>query len=490
MKRFFSCLIVVFILLNVCTFCLPLQSAENRVPDAVQETAEKELGDYRLRNIRQTTRDGETVYRVDARGRQNRKMEMYISPDGKRIEKIYEGQLSVVDNRLLRQGRPYRIRSIYTPQAGKIENAPKDFIQSISRMAYAGGNILAFDLYGLNEDGTAFTEEALDFFQTWMIDRICYADINCFCRVFNPDAPKNPEYRRNAVRTIAQYFAENNLNQILYWIDGPDAASLAKEFQSAAPDLIVAAPGADAEVTFSGQSPNSENPTIIIGDMPSDGLDGKHYLLKNNDENLQALDKMNARPEEKEPWNPDNSVLSEEEREEGFIALFDGKTTNGWISGGKGFVVNDGTLQRVPGSGTIRSVKRFDDFILRFDYKIEDRGNSGVQVRCPRSFRASKIGFEVQIYGDYGRPAHKEGTGSIYYVLAPTENASKPAGEWNSMEIKCDGPHVRVTLNSKVVQDVNFNDYPELASRLRDGFIHLTDHGAFVAYRNIRIKEL
>ncbi len=138
----------------------------------------------------------------------------------------------------------------------------------------------------------------------------------------------------------------------------------------------------------------------------------------------------------------------------------------------------------------MRTLKRFGDFILRLDYRIEKNGNSGVQVRCPRSHRASKVGFEVQILGDYGAEPSKSSTGSIYYSIAPTANASKPSMEWNSMEITCDGPKVKVILNGQTVQDLNFDDYEDLKYRLRDGFIYLTDHGADVAYRNIRIKEL
>ena len=53
-----------------------------------------------------------------------------------------------------------------------------------------------------------------------------------------------------------------------------------------------------------------------------------------------------------------------------------------------------------------------------------------------------------------------------------------------------DGAFVKVTLNDKVVQNVNFDSYPELKDRLRRGFIRLTDHGDYVAFRNIRIREL
>jgi len=96
----------------------------------------------------------------------------------------------------------------------------------------------------------------------------------------------------------------------------------------------------------------------------------------------------------------------------------------------------------------------------------------------------------VQIMGDYGDKPSKSSTGSIYYEIPPQVNANKPAGEWNSMEITCNGLRVKVILNGQTAQDLNFDDYDELKYRLRDGFIILTDHGADVSYRNIRIKKL
>ena len=69
------------------------------------------------------------------------------------------------------------------------------------------------------------------------------------------------------------------------------------------------------------------------------------------------------------------------------------------------------------------------------------------------------------------RPAHKEGL-------------------WNTIEVTCDGPKVKVLINDVVVQDISFDDTEELKYRLRKGFICLTDHNCYVAFRNLRIKEL
>ena len=104
--------------------------------------------------------------------------------------------------------------------------------------------------------------------------------------------------------------------------------------------------------------------------------------------------------------------------------------------------------------------------------------------------RESKMGFEFQIMGDFGEEAHKNGTGAVYDVVAPSVNASQPAGHWNDLELILDGPRYRAILNGVIIQDLNFDEDDELRHRLRNGFIALQDHGSAVAFRNIRIKRL
>ena len=49
---------------------------------------------------------------------------------------------------------------------------------------------------------------------------------------------------------------------------------------------------------------------------------------------------------------------------------------------------------------------------------------------------------------------------------------------------------ISLTLNEQVVQNIDFDDHEELKYRLRDGFIRITDHNDYVAWKNIRIKRL
>ncbi|MGQ9524072.1 MAG: 3-keto-disaccharide hydrolase [Armatimonadota bacterium] len=192
--------------------------------------------------------------------------------------------------------------------------------------------------------------------------------------------------------------------------------------------------------------------------------------------------------------------LTAEERRQGFVPLFNGRDLSGWVVPDKTWFVENGAIvcSGKPG-GWLRSAKQYANFILRGEYKISPNGNSGVFVRAPILGRASRIGMEMQILDDYGKAPNKNSTGAIYDVVAPTKNMSKPAGQWNSFEIVCDGRRVKITLNGEKVVDVSLDDpainerLPEthkLYKRLRRGYIGLQNHGSRVEFRNLRVREL
>jgi hypothetical protein len=212
------------------------------------------------------------------------------------------------------------------------------------------------------------------------------------------------------------------------------------------------------------------------------------------DEARAALDAALADPAESKPWTPVNSVLTEQERAEGWIALFDGKSLDGWWIIGKnkqGFAVNDGAIEwKALGGAGVYTRNRYDNFVLRLEWKILKNGNSGIYLRAPRANRQSKIGMEFQLMGDAGTPCTPETTGAVYDVVPPLVNAGKAPGEWNTLEITLNGPLMKAVLNGQTVQDLNLDQDEELKPRLRRGFIGLQDHAAYAAFRNIRIKKL
>ena len=96
-------------------------------------------------------------------------------------------------------------------------------------------------------------------------------------------------------------------------------------------------------------------------------------------------------------------------------------------------------------------------------------------------------GYEIQIYDlavPDGNPLHK--TGAIYNFAAPSNQRSKPIGEWNTFEIEATNQKYSVILNGEKV-------IPEfIGNRLTEGYIGVQNHDtdSHVSFKNIRIKEI
>jgi hypothetical protein len=130
------------------------------------------------------------------------------------------------------------------------------------------------------------------------------------------------------------------------------------------------------------------------------------------------------------------------------IELFDGKSLTGWSlqypSKPSGWTVVDGVVQNIPSANNIVSHQKFQNFKIQCEYKLEPKSNSGIYLRGR---------YELQVLDDAGSPVEKHGHMSVYSRVAPASNASKPAGEWQSMEAILVGNRVTVTLNGVKVQD-------------------------------------
>jgi len=190
------------------------------------------------------------------------------------------------------------------------------------------------------------------------------------------------------------------------------------------------------------------------------------------------------------------------EAEDGFVPLFDGKTTRGWEEVGEpgDWKVKDGLLVTLGKGGRWISTDRtYDNFVLRLEYRVGPGGNSGVNIRAPREGNPAYAGMEIQVLDD-DHPMYKDlqpyqYTGSIYAVVAAKRGHTKPAGEWNAMEISADGPKIVVKLNGDTIVDANLNDHPEADKdhpglKRKGGYIGLQSHTDPVEFRAIRLKEL
>lgn len=209
---------------------------------------------------------------------------------------------------------------------------------------------------------------------------------------------------------------------------------------------------------------------------------------------IDAVDVYQRAAYPSSPINPaDTFSLKPGEKEEGFVSLFNGKDLAGWLPLTKpgDFEVREGAIQLMQKTGGwLRSWKRYGDFVLRIEFRIESGGNSGIYIRTSPGGRNSRIGFETQVFGDPARRTPiKDSCAAIYDVRPPDGHFMKP-GLWNEYEIMCQGDTVRVKWNGHVVHDFRYGDIEALKHRCRKGFIGLQDHESKVEFRNIRIKEL
>ncbi len=227
--------------------------------------------------------------------------------------------------------------------------------------------------------------------------------------------------------------------------------------------------------------------------------------------------KAPAAPKAPRPANE----LTAAEKAQGWKLLFDGKTTDGWRGFNKpdfpksGWSVEDGWLENAAsthqdkfGGGDIVTTDTFDNFDLRFEWKISQGGNSGVKYLVDETRKGGAIAHEYQIIDDERHADAKIGphrqTASLYDVIpAPAGKPIKPAGEINEGRILVDGNHVEHWLNGKKLIEYEldspalkagmakskFKDVKGWESKLR-GPILLQDHGDEVAFRNIKIREL
>ena len=402
-------------------------------------------------------------------------------------------RVRVRGSKVLRGSSEKRILAIDQKDLCRPGLTDEELVKTFIRVSEVGGTALCFDLEGFSADGSA-----LDADYVATVVRIKDAAnarwMPTVMRVLGSLEDADHRTRLNAVRTAAAAFADNW--SILYWIDGPKSGALAKAFRKEASKLaVLSSKGGDVDVVRDPGLASRRRPALLIGRLPADGETALHCVLPDDEASYEALEVYRRLPFELEPWYPSTVGLSKEEVLDGWVVLFNGRSLDGWAATGwnpEGFIAKDGMIVRDRrGGDSLRTRDRYDNFALRLEWKIDRRGgNSGIFLRAPRENRESKMGFEFQIMGDFGEEAHKNGTGAVYDVVAPSVNASQPAGHWNDLEIRLDGPHFRATLNGVIIQDLNFDEDDELRHRLRNGFIALQDHGSAVAFRNIRIKRL
>ncbi len=195
------------------------------------------------------------------------------------------------------------------------------------------------------------------------------------------------------------------------------------------------------------------------------------------------------------------------------VVLFEGGDLSKWVSmdgAATRWVVKDGAMECVPGSGYIRTLQSFGDCQLHVEFATpakpegssQGRGNSGLFLGGGR--------YEIQVLDSYENATYADGScASIYNQYPPLVNASRPPGQWQTYDVIWTAPRfdgygkvvsapVLTVLHNGVLVHHNAELIGGTGWLTREGFsahpvkqpIALQDHGNPVRYRNIWVREL
>lgn len=212
------------------------------------------------------------------------------------------------------------------------------------------------------------------------------------------------------------------------------------------------------------------------------------------------------------------NTLTEAEKKEGWMLLFNGSDLGGWKIASKDTVegsawkVVDGTLvcpwkeKRPKGTlnGSLATNLQFDNFDLRLEYRLggKEKVNSGIKYF---NYPGTELGLEYQLFSPQehgGRPG--KNTGDLYDLIKAAPVQPKKDGEWNSVRIVAQGKKVEHWLNGvkiltyergdkafrAAVAESKFKNTKSPFGEAKQGHILLQDHGGGSSFRNVKIRPL
>lgn len=231
--------------------------------------------------------------------------------------------------------------------------------------------------------------------------------------------------------------------------------------------------------------------------------------------------KVGASTKEKNEEN----TLTKQERKDGWILMFDGKTFNGWrgpqskpIS--KNWVVKDNVI-RVGGTvtdtpGDILYDKKFKNFDFKFEWRVAKGANSGVyylaQELHPTSLVPGSVEYQILDNISYPTNGALHASASLYDMIPAEPQNAKLTNEWNTGEIIVKNGNVIHKQNGVIVVKyrlwtkdwetlVNSSKFKgtdaiiNLGGKNHEGYIGLQVHGGiekddYVWFKNMKIKVL
>ena len=194
--------------------------------------------------------------------------------------------------------------------------------------------------------------------------------------------------------------------------------------------------------------------------------------------------------------------ICQEAKNDEKIMLFNGKDLSNWefflrddsVDPTTVFSVEDGII-RIKGEpfGYMRTKEKYSDYILNVEWRWypDEPTNSGVFIHGQEPDAIWLKCIECQLQhgnaGDFicmsGADIKERTDKSRIVVRKMAESSEKPAGEWNTMVITCDGDIIEVVVNG-VLQNRGTE------SNISSGFICLQSEGKEIQFRNVYLTKL
>jgi hypothetical protein len=181
------------------------------------------------------------------------------------------------------------------------------------------------------------------------------------------------------------------------------------------------------------------------------------------------------------------------------VAIFDGKTLDGWEGDLKVFRVEDGAIvggslkSALPRNEFLTSTKEYGDFELRLKVKLTGAAsaNGGIQIRSRRVPNDREMsGYQADMGQHYWGSLYDESRRNKTLAGPDPDELKKvlKPDDWNDYVIRCEGRHIQLWLNGlKTV------DYTEPDEKIEQkGLIGLQIHGgpaSEASYKDIEIRE-
>ncbi|HZS49691.1 MAG TPA: DUF1080 domain-containing protein [Bryobacterales bacterium] len=203
------------------------------------------------------------------------------------------------------------------------------------------------------------------------------------------------------------------------------------------------------------------------------------------------------------PSNSAPNTLTPQEKAEGWILLFDGKTLNGWISRGGGAewrVVDGAIMTDSRRGGGLYTAQQFSDFILKAEFRTTDDVDAGMYLRIqppePNRMRGTdpkakktgeRRGYELQIRDTARKGGYN--TGSIIDAIQASPAHIK-SNQWNTYEVTAQGDHFIIVFNGEKVAEGHDGKFSRGSIGLQWAHPERVSEGHKIEFRNLKIRPL